>query len=68
MRNRRINTKGKRLGLIASILLGIHNKGRKLRAGDLLKGQFKTSTQQMGVRFSGKVRKVFRARWLMFRK
>ena len=68
MTNRRINTKGKRLGFITGVLLGICSKGRKLSTGNFLKGQFKTSTQHMGVRFSGKVRKVFRARWLRFGK
>ena len=36
----------------------------KIRAVDLAKAEFKTSTQRLGVRFTDRIRDVFRFRWL----
>jgi len=53
------------LGLIAGWLLSLFGKSpRKSVVDDLKRADFKTSTQHMGVRFSEKIRDVFRFRWL----
>jgi hypothetical protein len=53
------------LGLLAGWLLSLFGKSpRKPVIDDLKRADFKTSTQHMGVRFSEKIRGVFRFRWL----
>jgi len=48
------------LGLLAGWLLTLFAKSPR----DLKRADFKTSTQHLGVRFSEKIRDVFRFRWL----
>ncbi len=53
------------LGLLAGGILSMFGKLRsKLTPDDLKKVEFKTSTQRLGVRFTERIRRVFRARWL----
>jgi len=53
------------LGLLAGWLLSLFGKSHpKPVAEDLKRADFKTSTQHLGVRFSEKIRDVFRFRWL----
>ena len=53
------------LGLLASGLLSLFGKSpSKPTADDLKRADFKTSTQHVGVRFSEKIRNVFRFKWL----
>jgi hypothetical protein len=53
------------LGLLAGWLLSLFGKSlRKPVVDDLKRADFKTSTQHMGVRFSEKIRDIFRFRWL----
>lgn len=53
------------LGLLAGGLLSIFGKSPvKPTAGDFRRMEFKTSTQRLGVRFTEKIRQVFRFRWL----
>jgi hypothetical protein len=53
------------LGLLAGWLLSLFGKSpRKPVADDLKRADFKISTQHLGVRFSEKIRDVFRFRWL----
>ncbi|MBN2136852.1 MAG: hypothetical protein JW720_03515 [Sedimentisphaerales bacterium] len=53
------------MGAIAGWLLHVFGRGRgKITGGDLSRAEFKTSTQNMGVRFSEKIRDVFRFKWL----
>jgi len=53
------------IGLIAGWLLSLFGKSpRKHVVDDLRRADFKTSTQHLGVRFSEKIRDVFRFRWL----
>ncbi|RKY25761.1 MAG: hypothetical protein DRP62_00430 [Planctomycetota bacterium] len=52
------------LGLVAGILSAFGKSSAKPNAGDLKRADFKTSTQQIGVRFTEKIRSVFRFRWL----
>ncbi|MHC4266449.1 MAG: hypothetical protein ACYSUK_11030 [Planctomycetota bacterium] len=40
----------------------------KVTGEDLKRAEFKTSTQGMGVRFSGKIRDIFRFKWIKLRK
>ena len=68
MMKKQIKTKGKRLGFIAGVLLGVNNKGKRFKNTYHLSSEFKTSTQHIGVNFSNKIRKVFRSRWLKFNK
>jgi len=53
------------LGLLAGGLLSIFGKSpAKPTASDFRRMEFKTSTQRLGVRFTEKIRQVFRFRWL----
>jgi hypothetical protein len=53
------------LGLLAGWLLSLFGKSPpKPVADDLRRADFKTGTQRLGVRFSEKIRDVFRFRWL----
>ena len=53
------------LSLIASGLLSIFSSRRiKHTAEDLKKAEFKASTQRLGIRFTEKIRDIFRFRWI----
>jgi len=52
------------LGLIAGVVSALFGKSVKPTTDDLRRAEFKTSTQRMGVRFTDKIRNVFRSRWL----
>jgi len=53
------------LGLLAAGLLSVFGKSpAKPIADDLNQMEFKTSTQRLGIRFSERIREVFRFRWL----
>jgi len=53
------------LGLLAGGLLSIFGKSpAKPTANDFRRMEFKTSTQHLGVRFTEKIRQVFRFKWL----
>ena len=53
------------LGLVAG-LLAQHFRTRppEVTAEDLLKNDYSTSTQRMGVRFTERIRHAFRFRWI----
>jgi len=65
---RRFATGDKRfaiLGLLAGALLSIFGKSpTKPTENDLKRTDFKTSTQHLGVRFTERIRKVFRFKWI----
>jgi len=53
------------LGLLAAGILSIFGKSSgKITAKDLKHAEFGTSTQRLGIRFSEKIRDVFRFRWI----
>jgi hypothetical protein len=53
------------LGFLAAGLLSLFGKpARKPVADDLKRADFKTSAQILGVRFSEKIRDVFRFKWI----
>jgi len=53
------------LGLLAAGLLSLFGKSpAKPAVDDLTRAYFKTSTQVLGVRFSEKIRDVFRFKWI----
>ncbi|MBW8039633.1 MAG: hypothetical protein FVQ85_06495 [Planctomycetes bacterium] len=53
------------LALFASLLLSIFGKSPPgPTTADLQRAEFKTSTQRLGIRFTEKIRDVFRLRWL----
>ena len=53
------------LGLLAAGLLSVFGKSpAKPAVEDLKRADFNTSTQRLGIRFSEKIRNVFRFRWL----
>ena len=53
------------LGLIVGWVLSLFGKSLStISADDLKRADFKTSTRHLGVRFSEKIRNVFRFRWL----
>lgn len=60
--------KSTRLGFVTGWLLAIisirSRKSRKPAIEDLKHGEFKTSAQKLGMRFTDKIRDVFRVRWL----
>jgi hypothetical protein len=52
-------------GLLAGALLSIFGKSPpKPTVDDLKRMEFKTSTQRLGIRFTEKIRNIFRFRWL----
>jgi len=58
-------TKQKRLGLVAGLFLKLFEKmPRSHSATELYKEDFRPNTQKMGLRFSERIRNVFRHRWL----
>ena len=53
------------LGLLAGGLLSIFGKSpAKPTANDLKRTEFKTSTQRLGIRFTERIREVFRFKWI----
>ena len=67
-KNTDIGQKGSLLGFLTGFLLAIFG-GKSKKAGDiavenLKRSEFKTSTQAFGMRFTDKIRGVFRRRWL----
>ena len=57
--------KKKRLGLGAGLLLSVFGrKPRSHSAAELYKQDFHPNTQKMGLRFTERLRKVFRSQWL----
>lgn len=53
------------LGFLAGVLLSIFGKSpAKSTVDDLQRAEFKTSTQRLGIRFTERIRDVFRFRWL----
>lgn len=52
-------------GLLAAGLFSVFGRRRiKVTTEDLKKAEFKTGTQRLGIRFSEKIRDVFRFKWL----
>lgn len=56
-------SKQRRLGFLAGLLIG-RSKRPKLTDGQLHRGDFKSCTRKIGVRFSDRLRNTFRHRWL----
>lgn len=53
------------LALFASLLLSIFGKSpARPTAADLQRAEFKTSTQRLGIRFTERIRDIFRLRWI----
>ena len=53
------------IGTIAAWFLSLFGKGPgKPTTDDLSRADFKTSTQGMGVRFTERIRNVFRFKWI----
>ncbi|RKY08868.1 MAG: hypothetical protein DRP65_08560 [Planctomycetota bacterium] len=52
------------LGLIAAVASALFGKSPKTSIDDIKRADFKTSSQRIGVRFTDKIRNVFRSRWL----
>jgi hypothetical protein len=53
------------LAFVAGLLLSIFGKSPPgPTAADLQRAEFKTSTQRLGIRFTEKIRDIFRFRWL----
>jgi hypothetical protein len=56
---------GSFLGWFAGLFLSLFGKSpAKPTTEDFKRAEFKTSTQSLGVRFSERIRKVFRFKWL----
>jgi hypothetical protein len=57
--------KANRLGLLAGVVFGWLTAGRPAATqSDVRKLDFSTSSQKMGLRFTERLRDVFRFRWL----
>jgi len=52
------------LGYLAAILSRFFSRTRTLRPADLKRHAYRTSTQRLGLRFTERLRKTFRHRWL----
>ena len=58
-------TKHKRLGFGAALLMGVFSKKPKPQSdAELYKSDFHPNTQKMGLRFTERLRKVWRPKWL----
>ena len=58
-------TKQKRLGFGAGLLMNVLGRKPKPHSNaELYKQDFHPNTQKMGLRFSDRMRRVFRLRWL----
>ncbi|MHC4619652.1 MAG: hypothetical protein ACYTEQ_18045 [Planctomycetota bacterium] len=56
---------GSFLGLLAGVILSMFGKSpARTTTDDLRRSDFETSTQRLGVRFTERIRNVFRFRWL----
>jgi hypothetical protein len=55
---------GSLLGLMAGVASALFGKSIKANTDDIKQADLGTSTQRMGVRFTDKIRNVFRNRWL----
>jgi hypothetical protein len=53
------------LGFVAGVILSRFGRSSgSPAAGDLKRADFPTSTQRLGIRFTDKIREVFRHKWL----
>jgi hypothetical protein len=53
------------LGFVAAGLLSVFGRSSvEPKVDDLKRADFKTSTQNMGIRFSDRIRDVFRFKWI----
>jgi hypothetical protein len=52
------------LGLLTGCFLSVFGKSPKATADDLMRTEFRTSAQRLGIRFTERIRNVFRLRWL----
>ncbi|MBN2018593.1 MAG: hypothetical protein JW749_00015 [Sedimentisphaerales bacterium] len=52
------------IGFIAGLLASIKGKRHKVAAEDFKRMEFSTNTQRLGVRFTDRIRDVFRFRWI----
>ncbi len=52
------------MGLLAGGLMSLFGRIKKPTIQDMAKKEFPTSTQRMGVRFTERIRAVFRRIWL----
>jgi len=53
------------IGALAGALLSVFGKSPPSpTADDLSRAEFKTSTQRLGVRFTEKIRSIFRFKWI----
>ncbi len=55
---------GSLLGLMAGVASALFGKSIKANTDDIKQADLGTSTQRMGVRFTERIRDVFRNRWL----
>ncbi len=62
--HRRKSPRASWLGMLAGSVMTFFGKTRKPTPEDLKKHDFPTTTQQMGIRFTERIRGVFRHRWL----
>jgi hypothetical protein len=51
-------------GFFAGLFLSVFGRKRRVAAGDSMRMEFSTSTQRLGVRFTDRIRDVFRFRWI----
>ena len=59
------NKKSSRLGLLAGLAIFFSGRGKKKTAvQDMQKLEFKTNTRRIGIRFTDKIRDIFRHKWL----
>ncbi len=52
------------LGFIVGIASTLFGKSPKMSTDDIKRADFKTSSQRIGVRFTDRIRNIFRNRWL----
>jgi hypothetical protein len=51
-------------GFFAGLFLSVFGKKHRVAEEDFKRNEFSTSTQRLGVRFTDRIRDVFRFRWI----
>jgi len=52
------------IGFVAGLLASAFGKKHKVTAEDIKRMEFPTNTQRLGVRFTDRIRDVFRFKWI----
>jgi len=63
-KQRKVSIRSLWLGYLAATLSRLSPRAREIHPADLKRHAYTTSTQRLGLRFTERLRKTFRHRWL----